>query len=155
MPMKTVDLTASQIAKICRYVDWRTSGNIALGTFATVWLISRHIVYVRVCWILFQDIPTIKPYGCYSGINGQLSKDDVVVSWSRLGRPFIDSASLICIVPFVKWAFLSMLLVFEAMSIVWFKMIVQTVTRAFVNGYSDDVRSDEDEDEAEESVDLK
>lgn len=46
-----------------------------------------------------------------------------------------------------------MMLVFEAMSIVWFKMIVQTVTRAFVNGYSDDVRSDEDE--AEESVDLK
>lgn len=48
-----------------------------------------------------------------------------------------------------------MLLVFETMSIVWFKMIVQTVTRALINGYSDDVRSDEDGEEAEETVEMK
>lgn len=40
-------------------------------------------------------------------------------------------------------------------SIVWFKMIVQTVTRALINGYSDDVRSDEDGEEAEETVEMK
>jgi hypothetical protein len=87
-------------------------------------------------------------------MNGQLSKKVVPdVSWTSLGRPFMDSRSLICITPLIKWAFLSVLLAFEAMSIVWFQMIVQTITRALMNGYSDDVRSDE-EDETD-GVEMK
>jgi acyl-CoA-dependent ceramide synthase len=136
-------------------VDWRTSGNLALGTFAAVWFVSRHIIYVRLCWTLFYDIPRFKPYGCYSGISGKLSHAAIPeVSWGDLGRPYMDASSLVCVTPFVKWAFLSVLLAFEAMSIIWFQMIVQTITRALSKGYSDDVRSD-DESEVDHSNELK
>lgn len=126
-------------------MDWRTSGNVALGVFAAVWFVSRHIIYVRLCWILFYDLPGLKPYGCYSGMNGQLSHAATPeVLWSTLRRPFMDANSLVCITPFIKWAFLSTLLAFEAMSIVWFQMITQTIMRALSKGYSDDVRSDDE-----------
>ncbi|KAJ5298089.1 hypothetical protein N7508_008338 [Penicillium antarcticum] len=143
------------IAKVLRYVDWRTSGNVALGTFAAVWFVSRHIIYVRLCWILFHDIPSTKPYGCYSGFDRKPSHTVIPeVSWGSLGRPFIDASSLVCITPFVKWAFLSTLLAFQAMSIIWFQMIVKTIMRALSKGYSDDIRSD-DEGETDEAEGKK
>lgn len=68
----------------------------------------------------------------------------------RYIEPFFDQKGTICLDKKVKWVFLSMLLMLQVLSIVWFAMIIKVAYTVLKGGVANDTRSDdEDEDEPE------
>jgi acyl-CoA-dependent ceramide synthase len=84
-------------------------------------------------------------YGCYSGATGEMVDSEHLSSW-RYMEPFFDQKGTICLDKGVKWVFLSMLLMLQVLSIVWFGMILKVAYGVLKGAPAEDSRSgDEDE----------
>jgi len=93
-------------------------------------------------------------YGCYSGATEELKDPDTLTSPGKYLEPFFDQNGTICLDKGVKWVFLSMLLMLQVLSIVWFGMILKVAFTILKRGAANDTRSgdeDDDEDEIEET----
>lgn len=131
-----------------KYMQYETACNTAFGVFLATWLVARHIIYVSLCWSIYRDVPEVMPYGCYAGATGKPRNGDEIGVW-RYVEPFIDQEGTICLDRTIKWAFLSMLLMLQLLSLIWFVMIVKVAYGMLKHGVADDTRSG-DEAEAEE-----
>jgi very-long-chain ceramide synthase len=145
-----------QIAKILRYLRHETACNIAFGLFVVVWFIARHVMYLKLCYDIYTDVPgpTTMLFGCYNGSTNELIPDMPAHPdyFSHLLLPFKNIDDVICLNTQVKYIFLGMLLLLQSLSLVWFGMILKVVTGILTGGKAEDTRSD-DEDGAYESVD--
>lgn len=141
-----------QTAKILKYLGFELSCNIAFGVFMVVWAISRHIMYPLLCWSIFKDVPAVMQWGCYSGATGEMiSTDGYPDRVMHLFSPFLDIDGPICMNRTIKWIFLSSLLSLQALSIVWFTMVIRVAVGVLRTGNAEDTRSD-DEEEEEDTV---
>lgn len=116
------------------------------------WTLARHVFYIMVCYSVWAHTPTILPTGCFKGSNGKLEGpfDAPTDSYTYLLEPLTNSSGLVCYNQTVKWSFLSVLLFLQAITIMWFTMIVQVALRVLRGGGADDVRSDDEGDEVDD-----
>ena len=114
-----------------------------------VWFVARHVLYLKIIFSIFQNVPGEVQYGCYSGggnkIKGPFSVPD---QKQYLFEPFRNPTGTICFDDDLKWGFVYTLLALQVLLVVWFVMIVRVAIRVLKGGGADDSRSDdEDEDE--------
>ena len=115
------------------------------------WVGARHVWYVMVCWSIYDHTPHIMPTGCFSGSNENLTGPKAPPpGYYYLIEPFFNSTGNVCYDENVKWAFLTPLLMLQAITIVWLFMIFRVAIRVIRGQGSDDPRSDEEEEEEEE-----
>lgn len=151
-------LISFQIAKMLRYAGFENACNVMFGLFVATWVFARHYVYVLVCWHIYKDVPgtSTMEYGCYSGTTSErLNMPAQPDNGAHLLWPFLDPNDKICLNPVIKWTFLSMLLALQALSAVWFAMIIKVIVNMARGGKAEDSRSDdegEDEDFEVEQV---
>lgn len=138
-----------QSAKILKYLKFQNACNVAFGVFMSTWFVTRHIIYNVLCWSIYKNVPAQMSYGCYSYETAEMiSTDGYPDAFAYLFGPFRSLKSPICMNRTVKWIFLSFLLTLQALSIVWFSMIVRVAYGVIYTGAAEDSRSDE-EDEVE------
>jgi acyl-CoA-dependent ceramide synthase len=139
------------VAKILKYYGFETSCNIAFVMFLLAWFVTRHVIFPVVCWSIYQNLPKVLPYGCYSGKTAELYSTNAYPDrFAHLFGPYLSEDGPFCMNPTVKWVFLSSLLFLLGLSLLWFTMIVKVAVNFIRSGNAEDSRSDdEDEEEVE------
>jgi len=141
-------LTSGKVAKCLKYLGFTTICDVIFGFFMVTWVAARHVLYLMVCWSLYNDIPRTITYGCYKGKNGNMTGPSATPnSWAYLIEPFHDPEGTVCWNNTVGWAFLSALLFLHCVVILWFTMIVKVLLKVVRGGKADDIRSDDEGDE--------
>lgn len=116
------------------------------------WLVTRHIYYPQLCWSIYKDVPAKMAYGCYSGTTAEMtSTNGYPDRWRYLIAPFQDLNGPICMNRTVKWIFLSCLLALQALSLIWFTMVIRVAVGVIRTGNAEEPRSDDEEEEEEEN----
>jgi acyl-CoA-dependent ceramide synthase len=121
------------------------------GVFMLSWLVARHVLYLMVCYSVWAHTPDIMPTGCFrrgesGAVVGPLDPPtDRGVTY--LLEPLWDSEGLFCYNETVKWSFLSMLLFLQALTLIWFGMIVRVAVKVLKGSAAEDVRSDDEGEE--------
>ncbi|KAL1957148.1 hypothetical protein VTO42DRAFT_6291 [Malbranchea cinnamomea] len=134
-------------AKMLKYMGYEFASTVAFGVFLAVWFVARHVLYMSLWWSIYKNVPDVMPFGCYSGITGEMiTTDGAPDNWSHLLYPFWDINGPICMSPRIKWTFLSFLLMIQTLSLIWFGMILRIAVNVLRSGVAEDTRSD-DEDE--------
>ncbi|QKX56355.1 uncharacterized protein TRUGW13939_03456 [Talaromyces rugulosus] len=141
------------VAKILKYYGFETSCNIAFVMFLLAWFVTRHVIFPVVCWSIYQNIPKVLPYGCYSGKTAELYSTNAYPDrFAHLFGPYLSEDGPFCMNLTVKWIFLSALLFLLGLSLLWFTMIVKVAVNFIRSGNAEDSRSDdEDEEEVEKT----
>ena len=134
--------------------------DIAFGVFMLGWVIARHVLYLRVVYSLYAEVPEEVYSGCYSGSNGNLTGPFEVDDWVHLLEPFKDPTGIVCWNANIRMMFLYTLLALQVILCVWFGMIMRVAAKVIRGGEAIDSRSDDEggedaEDEADEKVDEK
>ncbi|KIN02839.1 hypothetical protein OIDMADRAFT_27332 [Oidiodendron maius Zn] len=143
------------LAKCLKYLGFTTICDILFGVFMVTWIAARHIMYLRICWSIYTDIPNEIRYGCYRG------KNDAIMGpfpsppgFSHLLKPFWDPEGIVCWNNKIKWAFLFALLFLQCIMLVWFSMIVKVAIAVLRSEEADDTRSG-DEADSEDQISVK
>ncbi|KAI4215384.1 MAG: hypothetical protein LQ351_002284 [Letrouitia transgressa] len=152
--MDVVDILFA-LAKILKYLQFRTACDFAFGAFMVVWVGARHVLYLTVCYSIYAHIPEEITYGCYWGSNKELQGPiEVPRGFSHLLQPFRDPRGLVCWDNSIKWTFLGTLLALQGILLIWFGMIIRVALKVIRGGEAEDSRSDDEgsdeEDEEEE-----
>ncbi|TQV97968.1 hypothetical protein V2A60_006326 [Cordyceps javanica] len=151
--MDVVDLFLPA-AKCLKYSGFTTACDYVFGLFMVSWFAARHVIYLMVCWSVYAHIPQVMSYGCYSGSNANLvGPEDPPKGLGYLLEPYYNSTGRVCFNNTLKWAFLTPLLALQAITIVWFTMIIRVAVKVLRGDGAEDSRSD-DEDEEEEVAEF-
>ena len=146
-------LTLSQAAKCLKYLGYNKLCDVMFGIFMVSWLIARHILYVMVCYSVWAHTPKIMPTGCFKGpahaLVGPL-EPPANKGIIYLLDPLWDSDALVCYNKTVKWSFLSLLLILQALTIMWFSLIIRVAIKVLRGDGAEDSRSDDEGGEEEE-----
>ncbi|KAF7559342.1 hypothetical protein G7046_g4819 [Stylonectria norvegica] len=153
--MDVVDLFLP-LAKCLKYSGFAVVCDIMFGLFVVAWFMARHVFYMMACWSIYAHTPDILPTGCFKGTNQNLIGPIAPPpGFSYLAEPFFNSTGLVCYNETVKWAFLTPLLFLQAITIVWFTMIVRVVIGVLKGQPADDVRSDDEGEEEEDEFEYE
>ncbi|KAK3937610.1 TLC domain-containing protein [Diplogelasinospora grovesii] len=150
--MDVVDLFLP-LAKCLKYLGYTTLCDCMFGVFMVSWFIARHVLYGAVCYSVWAHSPVILPSGCFMGSNDKLSGpfDPPSNKGSLyLLEPLWNSEGLVCYNERVKWAFLSMLLFLQGLTLMWFVLIIRVAMKVLKGGAAEDSRSDDEADELED-----
>lgn len=124
---------------------------MTFGVFLLSWVVFRHIFYPLVCWSIYHHTPLILGDRCFKGpvgaFEGPLPHPE---GYGYLLEPFADSEGLVCFNNFVMWAFLGPLLALQGLTIAWFVLVVRVAIKVLRGGNAEEVRSDDEGDEAAE-----
>lgn len=122
------------------------------------WFVTRHILYPQLCWSIYKSVPApdTMQYGCYSGATDRLLPDIPAHPdyFSHLLWPFWNLDNPVCLNREVKWIFLGMLLALQALSLIWFGMIINVIVGILRGGSAEDTRSDDEGEGAEHDEDV-
>lgn len=119
-----------------------------------VWFAARHVIYLTICWSVYAHIPANIEYGCYRGKNGAIEGPFPEPDrFGHLLQPFTDPEGVVCWNNQIKWGFLGALLFLQGITLMWFYMIIGVAVRVLRGGQADDVRSDDEGDHEEETID--
>nr|POF22306.1 sphingosine n-acyltransferase lag1 [Quercus suber] len=143
------------LAKILRYLSLQTACDTAFGVFVLAWVVSRHIFYMAICWSIYAHVNTVTFFeGTFSTLTGErISSDGGDKLAENLFQPFLNpSATTVSFNDNIRWLFLGLLGALQAITILWFVMIVRVVMRVLRGEGADDTRSDGEE---EVEVDLE
>ncbi|KAF2199724.1 longevity assurance proteins LAG1/LAC1 [Delitschia confertaspora ATCC 74209] len=155
--MDVVDIILP-VAKLMKYLGYKTAPDIAFGVFMAVWVIARHVFYLMVCWSIYAHTPEAMTPGCHLA-SGQFIPATSSVEyealggnkvWSNILQVYLNRDGPVCWNPVIRWSFLGLLLTLQALTLLWFAMIVRVAWRVIQGAGADDVRSDDEEDEEEE-----
>ncbi|KAL2269287.1 hypothetical protein VTJ83DRAFT_1471 [Remersonia thermophila] len=141
------------IAKCLKYLGYHTICDVMFGIFITSWLITRHFLYMTVCYSVWRHTPDIMPTGCFRGLGDRVEgpfeppRDS---SFRYLLEPLWDNNGMFCYNETVKWSFLSMLLFLQCLTIMWFSLIVRVAIKVVKGAPAEDVRSDDEGEAGEE-----
>ncbi|GKT46184.1 sphingosine-1-phosphate lyase [Colletotrichum spaethianum] len=145
------------LAKCLKYVGFTTLCDVVFGVFLLVWIWTRHIFYLMVCWSVCYDLPRSLKQPCFRG-----PAEDVVgpyqapeEGWSHLIEPFVDPAGTVCMTDGITKGFLTFLLALEVVICVWSFFIIRVTCRVLKGASAEDVRSDVEDEEAEEEVEYQ
>ncbi|KAK4157370.1 TLC domain-containing protein [Chaetomidium leptoderma] len=147
------------IAKCLKYLGYHTICDVIFGVFIASWLVTRHVLYLTVCYSVWAHTSPIMGIGCVSGARDNLTTRFEPPTDKGIGyllEPLWDSEGTVCWDETIKWWFLSMLLFLQCLTIMWFSMILRVAVKVIKGAPAEDVRSDgeggegeggEDEDE--------
>lgn len=142
---------SSQLAKCLKYAGFTTLCDIMFGVFMLSWFVARHVIYLMVCWSIYRDSLQFLTDGCFRGSNADLQGPfPTPDGYGYLLEPYYNATGIVCYNETVKWAFLIPLLVLQVITIAWFAMIVKVALRVLRGDGADDVRSDDEGEEAED-----
>lgn len=134
-----------QLAKCLKYVNIKLWPDIVFGIFMVIWIISRHILYLMVCYSVWVDTPAEIPFRCYKGKKGSLiGLFPSLDKFKHLLAPFGNPEGVVCFDHKIKWAFLIVLLSLYGLTLVWFLMIVRVAIKVLRGGEAEDTRSDDE-----------
>ncbi|KAM4067332.1 TLC domain-containing protein [Hirsutella rhossiliensis] len=143
------------LAKCLKYLGYSTLRDIVFGFFMLSWFVARHVLYIITMWSIWTHMAEIIPIGCYHG-----PQDDPIGptplpnhGWSHMLEPFWKPAGTICYSDNVRWGFLGALGFLQALTIIWFFMIVQVAIRVIKGIGADDIRSEDEGEDLEEEID--
>ena len=120
--------------------------DIAFVVFVIVWFVSRHVLYLVVCYSIYADIPKAITYGCYWGSNKSLQGPiDPPDRFGHLFQPFLNPEGLVCWDSRIAAIFLSMLLFLQVILSIWLSMIIKVAYKVIQGEEADDIRSDDEE----------
>ncbi|KAI0007906.1 TLC domain-containing protein [Xylariaceae sp. FL0662B] len=148
---------ALPLAKCLKYLGFTVVTDVIFGAFAILWLITRHVFYLIICWSLYSDLPRLIPEACYKGTADSLEGPFDVPndSWSHLLDPFIDTAGTVCFNNNITFGFLSFLLTLQGLMIIWSVFLMKVIVRVLKGYAAEDIRSDEEASEdGEEDEEL-
>ena len=140
-----------------KYLKFQLACDIAFGVFMVVWFVSRHVLYLIVCYSIYVDIPREITYGCYWGSNRSLQGPvDPPDRFRHLLQPFTDPEGLVCWDGRIGGIFLGMLLFLQVILSIWLSMIVKVAYKVIQGEEAEDIRSDdEEEDKVKETIPSK
>jgi len=136
------------------------------GLFILSWFLFRHVLYNLVCYSIYRDVPTAMPNGRYSSLkSGTLLSSSLAhptddlrgngpgheVLYSVL-QPYFRPGGEFFFNDKIKYTFMLLLGLLQALCMVWFVMIVRVAAKVVAGKGADDTRSD-DEGEADEEDD--
>jgi len=134
-----------QAAKMLKYSGFETACDVAFGVFIVVWFVTRHVLYLMICWSVYIDFPGTMAYGCYSPSSGtKLSSDGGTELLTQLLQPFLNPDGPVCFNTSIYWGFLAMLMFLQGIALVWFAMIVRVAWRVLNGNSAEDSRSDDE-----------
>lgn len=143
-------LISIQLAKLLKYLHYRVACDIAFGVFMVTWLITRHALYLTVCWSIYHTLPRIITSGCYvGGMENLAGPFDPPNDFSHYVFPFRDPEGLVCWDSSVTNMFLYLLLGLQVILCLWFVMILKVAWKVIQGGEAEDSRSDDEESEGE------
>jgi acyl-CoA-dependent ceramide synthase len=146
-----------QAAKCLKYMGYTTICDVMFGVFMVSWLFARHLFYLMVCWSVYHHTAILMPDSCYTGI-GTNVVGPLKVPTDRgvmyMFEPLWDSKGLVCYNDTVRWTFLSMLLFLQALTIMWFCLIIRVAHRVITGAGSDDPRSDDEVDDLDDEDEI-
>lgn len=138
-------------------MGYNTLCDYMFGVFMVSWFVARHVLYIMVCYSVWAQTPDIMTTGCYSGPDNNLQGPFDVPSDSGslyLLEPLWNSEGLVCYNQTVKWSFLSMLLFLQALTIMWFSMIIRIAINVLRGNPAEDTRSDDEADDLEDEDEV-
>ncbi|SPO27599.1 related to LAG1 - longevity-assurance protein [Ustilago trichophora] len=109
---------ALNIAKMLKYAGWQTTCDIAFGLFMVSWLVTRHILYMRVVWSCAFDT---------------LNTMDFRPTNHLTGDYFTETAYVVLI---------GLLVALQVILLMWFYMICRVAYRVVTKAGAVDSRSD-------------
>lgn len=146
-------------------MGYTTACDIAFGVFVISWFVTRHILFMMVCWSIYVDAPVDMAPGCYftspsSSANNQSlfipASDKVKFEtyggtniWKNLLTAYNDPNGPICWNASIRYYFLALLLTLQVFCCIWFGTIAKVVFKVLSGNPAEDVRSDEDDDDEE------
>lgn len=126
--------------------------DVAFALFMLSWVIARHVLYMLVCWSIWEHTPKVITFGCFNNTEGQKlgpfsppEKD-----FRIFFEPLWNNEAPLCFTPMIKWSFLSMLLFLQGLTIMWFYMILRVAVKVIRGDGAEDSRSDDEADEVDE-----
>lgn len=129
--------------------------NVVFGVFLLTWFISRHVMYLTLCWSIHKNIPAQIAYGCYSGTTAEMfTTNGYPDRWRHLLSPYLDLDGPICMNRTIKWIFLSFLLALQVLSLIWFGMVIRVAIGVIRSGNAEDTRSDDEEEDEVETEEV-
>ncbi|KAE9972056.1 hypothetical protein BLS_004196 [Venturia inaequalis] len=153
--MDVVDLLLP-LAKMLKYMNFRTACDITFGVFIAVWFVARHVIYMMVCWSMFSEIPHVMKQGCYNSTTGQMiSEDGGTAVWWNVMQPFDRPGGTICYNNNIRIAFTALLMALQVLTLIWFGMILRVAYGVLSGKGAEDSRSDDEgEDEEYEEIEY-
>ncbi|KAI0385114.1 longevity assurance proteins LAG1/LAC1 [Hypomontagnella monticulosa] len=149
--MDVVDLFLP-LAKCLKYLGYSKLCDATFVVFMVSWFLARHVFYLMTCYSIYKDLPVIVPSGCFRGPNSNLTGPfPMPDGWAHFLEPFNEPEGTVCFTDDVRWWFLCCLLGLQAITIVWFFMIIQVAIRVIKGVGADDTRSDDEEEEKEDN----
>lgn len=139
--------------------------DIMFGVFVFTWLVTRHTFYPMVCWSIYKDAPVDMAPGCYFADGTMIPASNTTpydalggnLIWPNLLKAYTDRTGPICWNPTIRYSFLALLLVLQAIILLWFTMILKIVYKVLSGQNADDVRSDDEgeDEELEDQAELE
>jgi acyl-CoA-dependent ceramide synthase len=143
-------------------MGYKTACDIAFGAFVLAWMVTRHVLYMMVCWSIYAYAPVDMAPGCYLTESSTNQPSFVPASntsqfealggnnhWGNLLKAYNDRNGPICWNPSIRYYFLALLLTLQVFCCIWFGLIVEVVYKVLTGNGADDVRSDDEGDEEE------
>ncbi|KAI2637849.1 longevity assurance proteins LAG1/LAC1 [Hypomontagnella submonticulosa] len=153
--MDVVDLFLP-LAKCLKYLGFSKLCDATFVVFMVSWFLARHVFYLMTCYSIYKDLPVIVPPGCFKGPSSNLTGPfPMPDGWSHFIEPFSEFEGTVCFDDRIRWWFLYCLLGLQAITIVWFFMIIQVAIRVIKGVGADDTRSDDEEEEGEEDEEFE
>ncbi|KAH6606979.1 longevity assurance s lag1 lac1 [Trichoderma cornu-damae] len=153
------------LAKCTKYLGYTTLCDYLFGLFVVVWLATRHVFFLMVCYSVYFDTPRIIPRTCFRGsmnnLQGPLPQPG---GWSWLLEPFRDPEGLICFNRHIFIGFFTYLVALQGIMMMWSYAILKVALGVLSGKNAEDIRSDdegeegegeEEEEEAEDTVDWE
>ncbi|KAJ2993152.1 hypothetical protein NUW58_g1930 [Xylaria curta] len=144
------------LAKCLKALGFTTICDVIFGIFMVTWLVTRHILYLMVCYSVYTDLPRFMPTRCFQGPADNLQGPfPVPEGWSYLLEPVRNPGGLICMTEGINGGFLTYLLTLQVIMIPWSWAIVRVAIRVLRGDGAEDVRSDDEDEEDDVDEDEK
>ncbi|CAN9122936.1 unnamed protein product [Alternaria alternata] len=153
-------------AKLLKYMGYSNACDYAFGLFVISWVVTRHVLYMMVCWSIYAYAPVDMAPGCYLADSTSKQTSFVPASnasqfeayggnnhWGNLLKAYSDRNGPICWNPQIRYYFLALLLTLQVFCCIWFATIAKIVYKVLKGNAAEDLRSDDEGEDEEVEVD--
>ncbi|KAJ4341508.1 Sphingosine N-acyltransferase lag1 [Ascochyta clinopodiicola] len=142
-------------AKLLKYMGYSNACDVAFGAFVLSWILTRHVLYMMVCWSIYAFAPVDMAPGCYYSNNTFVPMSNATefdrlggnAPWSNLLKAYTDQNGPICWNPNLRYYFLALLLTLQVFCLIWFGTIAKVVYKVVKGNAPEDIRSDDEGDD--------
>ena len=143
------------------YLRFQTACDVAFATFMIVWLLSRHIAYLMVCYSFYIHAASpetgLMLFGCYDTsirVGKRISAEGGTAVLSNIFQSFTRPDGIVCFNPRIQYGFLGLLMALQVLTLLWFGMIVRVAYGVVTGKGAQDSRSDDEASDVEYEVEV-